>query len=158
MEGIIIIVIIVVLLLAGPILADGFDKRQDEISKRLAAFIAENYNDLVSGVTLDYMGTPINRYSKLTRYRYCYSYIVMTTSRSSGIYLADATDHDEEARNAKLTCQLITAFSGWWGIPWGIINSIHYLFLNGANNGTNDDTVGDLMQRMANAAYADKNA
>lgn len=150
MEGIIFIVVVVALLLAGPIMADGFNKRQDEISRRLIAFIAENYNDLVSGSTLDYMGTPINRYSKLTCYRYCYSYIIMTTSKASAIYLAEGTDSNEEAKNAKLTCQLITAFSGWWGIPWGIINSIHYLFLNGVKNGTNDDTVGDLMQRMSN--------
>ena len=66
------------------------------------------------------------------------------------MYLVDGLDTDE-AKSAKLTCQLITALSGWWGIPWGIIHSIQYLVSNGVKNGTNDDTVDGLMQRLKNA-------
>lgn len=150
MEAFAILLIFAALLIAGPAMGSVFQKQQEEINRRLITFVIENYDDLAMGATLDYNGVPISKRSVITRFRYCYSYIVMTSSRSSGMYLADGLDGGE-AKNAKLTCQLITAFSGWWGIPWGIVYSIQFLFSNGVKNGTNDDTVGDLMQRIQNA-------
>lgn len=150
MEAFAFILIFAALLIAGPAMGSVFQKQQEEINRRLVTFVIENYDDLAMGATLDYNGVPISKRSVITRFRYCYSYIVMTSSRSSGMYLADGLD-SSEAKSAKLTCQLITAFSGWWGIPWGIIYSIQFLFSNGVKNGTNDDTVGDLMQRIQNA-------
>lgn len=149
---ILIILVILALLISGPVMASSFNKRQEENNRKLISFIAENYEALAGGATVDYNGTPMTARSRLTRYRYCYSYIVMTSSRSSGFYLADGTENDEEAKNAKLTCQLITALSGWWGIPWGIIYSVQFLVSNGAKNGTNDETVGGIMQKLQNAA------
>lgn len=154
METIAIMLILIALLAAGPIMSVSFNKRQEEINRKLLDFIMQNYDTLASGCTLDYYGTPINDRSQLTRFRYCYSYIVMTSTRNSAMYLVDALD-SEEAKNAMLTCQLITAFSGWWGIPWGIINSVQYLFVNGVKNGTNDDTVGSLMNRIAQSRNTD---
>lgn len=150
MESIAFLLIFIAVIAAGPIMSISFNKRQEEVNRRLVEFILQNYEALATGCTLDYYGTPISSRSQLTRFRYCYSVIAMTSSRSSGLYLADGLD-SEEAKNAKLTCQLITALSGWWGIPWGIINSIRFLISNGANNGTNDDTVGALMQRIQSA-------
>ena len=147
MEVIAFLLIFITLLAAGPVMSISFNKRQEEANRRLVEFIMQNYEALVSGCTLDYFGTPISSRSQLTRFRYCYSVIVMTSSRSSGLYLTDGLD-SEEAKNAKLTCQLITALSGWWGIPWGIINSIRYLISNGFKNGTNDETVGNIMSRL----------
>lgn len=155
MSGFIILVILAALIF-GVIKMYGFDKKQEEVSRRLVSFIAENYDELASGATLDYRGTPISRYSRLTRYRYCYSCLIMTSSHASGIYIDQAVDFDDEAVNAKRTCQLITITLGWWGIPWGIINSIRFLYLNGERNGTNDDTVGDLMQRIADTVQTHK--
>lgn len=150
MEAIALLLVFAALLIAGPTMGSVFQKKQEEVNRRLIEFIIENYDDLAMGATLDYNGIPISKRSVITRFRYCYSYIAMTSSRSSAMYLADGLD-SEEAKNAKLTCQLITAFSGWWGIPWGIIYSVQFLFVNGVKNGTNDDTVGDLMQRIQNA-------
>lgn len=150
MEALAIVLFFAALLIAGPTMGSIFEKKQEEVNRRLVTFVIENYEALAGGATLDYDGVPINSRSVITRFRYCYSYIVMTSSRSSGMYLADGLD-GEEAKNAKLTCQLITAFSGWWGIPWGIIYSIQFLFSNGVKNGTNDDTVGALMQRIASS-------
>lgn len=150
MEAFAILLIFAALLIAGPAMGSVFQKQQEEINRRLITFVIENYDDLAMGATLDYNGVPISKRSVITRFRYCCSYIVMTSSRSSGMYLADGLDGGE-AKNAKRTCQLITAFSGWWGIPWGIVYSIQFLFSNGVKNGTNDDTVGDLMQRIQNA-------
>ena len=150
MEAFAFLLVFFALLIAGPAMGSVCQKKQEEINRSLITFIIENYDDLAAGVTLDYNGVPISKRSVITRFRYCYSYIIMTSSRSSGMYLVDGLDTDE-AKNAKLTCQLITAFSGWWGIPWGIIYSIQFLFSNGVKNGTNDDTVGDLMQRIQNA-------
>ncbi len=148
--GTVLILAIIALLISGPVMSAGFGKRQEENNRRLIAFILENYDALAGGSVLTYDGAPISCNSQLTRFRYCYSYIIMTSTRSSGLYLADGLDSDE-AKNAKLTCQLITALSGWWGIPWGIVYSIQFLVSNGAKNGTNDDTVGDIMQRIKNA-------
>ncbi|MBD5139319.1 MAG: hypothetical protein HDT24_08430 [Ruminococcus sp.] len=144
------IIVLIALLAAGPIMSVSFGKRQEENNRKLIAFIMENYNELAGGSILTYEGAPIGYNSRLTRFRYCYSYIIMTSTRSSAVYLADGLDGDE-AKNAKLTCQLITALSGWWGIPWGIVYSIQFLFSNGVKNGTNDDTVGDIMQRIRSA-------
>lgn len=144
------LLVIVVLVITGPIMGSVFNKKQEEVNRGLVMFVIENYEALAGGATLRYEGVPINSRSVITRFRYCYSYIIMTSSRSSGMYLADGLD-GEDAKNAKLTCQLITAFSGWWGIPWGIIYSIQFLFSNGVKNGTNDDTVGALMQRIASS-------
>jgi len=149
--GILLILVLIALLISGPVMASSFNKRQDENNRKLIGFILQNYEALASGATLDYNGTPMTAQSRLTRYRYCYSYIVMTSSRGSGFYLADGTANDEEAKNAKLTCQLITALSGWWGIPWGIIHSVQFLVSNGVKNGTNDETVGGIMQKLQNA-------
>lgn len=145
-------VVAIVLLLAGPTIAHGFNKSQNEINRQLIQFIAENYEALISDTTLDYNGKAISRFSRLTRYRYCYSYLVMTTSNGSAYYLADEYYSDDEAKKAKAVCQIITLLSGWWGIPWGIINSVRYLFSNGLKNGTNDSTVEDLMNRLAQQA------
>lgn len=149
--GTLILLVIIALLISGPIMSHNFGKRQEENNRKLVSFIMENYNELAGGAVLTYDGAPISYNSQLTRFRYCYSYIAMTSTRSSALYLTDGLDGDE-AKNAKLTCQLITALSGWWGIPWGIVYSIQFLFSNGVKNGTNDDTVGDVMQRIRNAA------
>lgn len=148
METIAFLLIFITLIAAGPIMSISFNKRQEEVNRRLVEFILQNYEALSAGRTLDYYGAPISSRSQLTRYRYCYSVIAMTSTRSSALYLTDGLD-SEEARNAKLTCQLITALSGWWGIPWGVVNSIRCLVSNGAKNGTNDDTVGNIMSRLA---------
>lgn len=148
--GTVLILAIIVLIISGPVMSAGFGKRQEENNRRLIAFILENYDALAGGSVLTYDGAPVSYSSQLTRFRYCYSYIIMTNTRSSGLYLVDGLDGDE-AKNAKLTCQLITALSGWWGIPWGIVHSIQFLVSNGVKNGTNDDTVGDIMKRIRNA-------
>ena len=141
------VIIFLALIAAGPIISVFFNKRQEENNRRLIEFIIQNYGDLASGCTLDYNGTPISANSRLTRFRYCYSFIIMTSSRSSGLYLTDGL-YSDEARHAKMICQLITVLSGWWGVPWGIINSIRFLFQNGIKNGTNDESVGNLMTRL----------
>lgn len=150
MEAFALLLVFAALLIAGPTMGSVFQKKQEEVNRRLIEFIIDNYDALAGGATLDYDGVPISSRSVITRFRYCYSYIAMTSSRSSAMYLADGLD-SEEAKNAKLTCQLITAFSGWWGIPWGIIYSVQFLFVNGVKNGTNDDTVGAIMQRIQSA-------
>ena len=151
MESIALILVFLALILTGPIMAMIFDKKQDESNRMLISFIAENFEALSGGATLDYNGAAIDLRTPIVRYRYCYSVIAMTTGKASGMYLGSALD-SEEAKNAKLTCQLITAFSGWWGIPWGIIRSIQYLYSNGVNNGISNETVGDVMYRIAQAA------
>ena len=150
MESIALVLVFLALILTGPIMAMIFDKKQDESNRMLIAFIAENFEALSGGATLDYNGAAIDSRTPIVRYRYCYSVIAMTTGKASGMYLWSALD-SEEAKNAKLTCHLITALSGWWGIPWGIIRSIQYLYSNGVNNGISNETVGDVMYRIAQA-------
>lgn len=153
MESIAFILVFLALILTGPVMAMIFDKKQEDSDRMLVSFIAENFEALSGGATLDYKGAEIDLHTPIVRYRYCYSVIVMTTGKASGMYLGNALESDE-AKNAKLTCQLITAFSGWWGIPWGIIRSIQYLYSNGVNNGISNETVGDIMYRIAQAAQS----
>lgn len=157
MESIAFVLIFLALILTGPVMAMIFDKKQEDSDRMLVSFIAENFEVLSGGATLDYNGAAIDSRTPIVRYRYCYSVLVLTTGKASGMYLGSALD-GEDARNAKLTCQLITAFSGWWGIPWGIIRSIQYLFSNGVNNGISNETVGDVMYRIAQAAQSMQNS
>ncbi|MEK3904299.1 MULTISPECIES: hypothetical protein [unclassified Paenibacillus] len=69
----------------------------------------------------------IQQGGKFVIYTYCFSVVLMTFRRSSGIYFIKA---GEGSVKQGLKYTLLTFFVGWWGIPWGPIYSIGAFITN----------------------------
>lgn len=89
-------------------------KHNDEFGK----FLNENANKLLNGDECVFQGTVYTKETKLVRYRYCVSIIIMTFTRTT--YYVPA----ESANAISILAFLITFFTGWWGLPWGPIKTI----------------------------------
>lgn len=136
--------ILYIILAAGYIMAALISNESDSVSQGLFEFIAMNCERLQSGETLEYLGSPINMGTRLVRYRYCFSYFIATSTRSSGLYIIGS----RKALGARIVCILTTFFAGWWGIPWGPIKSVQCLFADIAKNGDLADTVGGILKSL----------
>lgn len=79
----------------------------------------------------------IQQGGKFVIYTYCFSVVLMTFRRSSGIYFIKA---GEGSVKKGLKYTLLTALVGWWGIPWGPIYSIGAFITNfkGGKDVTNE--------------------
>lgn len=135
------------ILIAGYIIAAVFYSRSDSVSKDLYEFISMNSERLQNGETLDYLGSPINKETRLVRYRYCFSYIIATSTRNSGLYIIGS----RQALTGRIICILISFLVGWLGFPWGIIRTVQCIFVDTAKNGDLADTVGGILKGL----YAD---
>lgn len=81
----------------------------------------------IAGMSPQELSFEINRGGKFVCYRYCFSALVITIMRGTDIYFVRA----EENRVVKgLPWTLITLVVGWWGIPWGPINTVRSLWTN----------------------------
>jgi len=69
----------------------------------------------------------LDRGAKFVVYQYCISLIFITYKRSSGIYFIKS---DDNSFVQSLPWSLLTTITGWWGIPWGPINTIESLITN----------------------------
>jgi hypothetical protein len=81
----------------------------------------------IEGMSTREINEEINNGAKFVIYRYCFSIIVLTFKRTSGIYFVKA---GENRVFKGLQWTLITFFFGWWGIPWGPIYSVQSLATN----------------------------
>jgi len=67
--------------------------------------------------------------ARCVRYEYCVSVVLATCRRQSGIYLI-GPDPQPRWRAAwrgwPFAC--ITLVAGWWGLPWGVIESVRCLW------------------------------
>ncbi|MBP2112457.1 hypothetical protein [Paenibacillus silagei] len=79
----------------------------------------------------------IQQGGKFVIYTYCFSVVLMTFRRSSGIYFIKA---GEGSVKKGLKYTLLTFLVGWWGIPWGPIYSIGAFVTNfkGGKDVTNE--------------------
>jgi hypothetical protein len=69
----------------------------------------------------------LNRGGTFVRYRYCFSALIITVMKSTDIYFVRAGEN----RVAKgLPWTLMTLVVGWWGIPWGPINTVRSVWTN----------------------------
>ncbi|MDE6592627.1 MAG: hypothetical protein K2K57_06145 [Oscillospiraceae bacterium] len=109
--------------------------RQD---KEFANFLSFNADRLRSGETCEFNGSFYNLNTRLVRYTYCCSILVMTYTRSSALRPV------ENSGNDKIICILLTLFGGWWGIPWGPIHSIK-AFIDNAS--PKEITISEILNR-----------
>ena len=107
----------------------------DNASKELLGFILANSERLQNGETIDYHGSPINTETRLVRYRYSFSYLIATSTRSSGLCVLGS----RQAMKTRLMCVFSTLFAGWWGFPWGPIKTVQSIFV---------DTVSGFLMRL----------
>jgi hypothetical protein len=94
--------------------------------------------------------------SRLHYYDTVTSFLLLTTRKKHGPFLAGSAEAHSQRNRAMTT----TALLGWWGIPWGPIYSIGALASNA--NGGGVYTVSDhlahlaLLQAKADAKAASK--
>ncbi len=95
-------------------------KRMD----RFIQFCNENGQRLLNGEGCEFEGKIYYSHTRLIRYQWCISIIIITLTRGSSF-------HAEEDKAAPLILSnLITLFGGWWGIPWGPIRSVQCFIEN----------------------------
>ena len=81
----------------------------------------------IESMTVADVQDEINRGGKFVLYTYCFSIIVMSFKRPSGIYFIKS---GENAFVKGLPFTAISFLFGWWGIPWGIIYTFGCLYTN----------------------------
>jgi hypothetical protein len=69
----------------------------------------------------------INKGGRFVRYRYSISVVAMTFSRETALYYVRS---DRSVVRAGLPWTLLTLFAGWWGFPWGPIETVRSLSSN----------------------------
>lgn len=130
--------------IAGYVMAAVLGSKGDSASKELLVFILANSERLQNGETLYYLGSPINMETRLVRYRYCFSYIIATSTRSSGLYILGS----RQALRGRLMCIFSTLFAGWWGFPWGPVKTVQSIFVDTVKDGDLSDTVSGFLKRL----------
>ena len=121
------------LIIAGFIMAAILGVKGDSASKELLGFILANSERLQNGETLDYLG-----------YRYSFSYIIATSTRSSGLCILGS----RQALRCRLMCIFSTLFAGWWGFPWGPVKTVQSIFADTVSGGDLSDTVSGFLMRL----------
>lgn len=132
------------LIIAGFIMAAILGVKGDSASKELLGFILANCERLRNGETIDYHGSPINTETRLVRYRYSFSYLIATSTRSSGLCVLGS----RQAMKTRLMCVFSTLFAGWWGFPWGPIKTVQSIFVDTVSGGELSDTVSGFLLRL----------
>lgn len=132
------------LVITGFIMVAILGVKGDTASKELIGFILLNSERLQNGETLDYLGSPINTETRLVRYRYCFSYIIATSTRSSGLYILGS----RQALKWRLMCIFSTLFAGWWGFPWGPVKTVQSIFADTVSGGDLSDTVSGFLKSL----------
>jgi len=96
----------------------------------------------IEGMTVDALRAEVQRGGKFVFFQYCVSVIILTFKRPSDIYFV----RPGESGVAKgIGFTLISAFFGWWGIPWGPIYTIQSLI---TNLGGGKDVTAEVMNSV----------
>jgi hypothetical protein len=98
-------------------LTGNFDIKKDFVTK------IHNIENLTSA-EINY---ELSNGAKFVIYEYCMSFLIVTVTRKSDIYFIKS---DKSSLKHSLGFSLISLLLGWWGIPWGPINTIVSLSVN----------------------------
>lgn len=119
------VTIIVLLVLASWLWALIFYTRENNRLKRFSQFIAENAEDLMNGGSREFEGDMYSLSTKLVQYQFAVSLIAISMTRGTSLR------HEKDKKWLLLSCTLISALGGWWGIPWGPYHTILSFIENG---------------------------
>ena len=96
----------------------------------------------IEGLTMRDLEDELERGGKFVVYQYCVSAIFMTFRRPSGIYFVRG---NESAVGIGLHYSIISFVAGWWGFPWGPVQTINTLV---NNFGGGKDVTSVVMQSL----------
>lgn len=110
--------------------------------ERLFAWLREHEQQVLEGTAL-YKGARITPETRLLRYHYALSAVLVSVRSPSRLYVEGA----ETTWLAHASSSMATLLFGWWGIPWGPVYSVQSL----VGNFTQRDAVrvGDLLDALA---------
>lgn len=129
-------IIIIGLIICSWVYAFIYNYLEENRNKRFFKFLTENADSLMNGGTCEYEGELFTRETKLVRYQFCVSVIVLTLVRATGFH------RTEDNNAAFISCMIINILGGWWGIPWGPIRTIQCFI---ENSKAQEITVGQLI-------------
>jgi hypothetical protein len=81
----------------------------------------------IENLTASEINFELSKGAKFFIYEYCISFVLATITRKSDIYFIKS---GESRLKYSLGFSLISLLLGWWGIPWGPINTITSLGVN----------------------------
>src|SRR6185369_5246897 len=81
----------------------------------------------IERLTMRQLEDELQRGGKFVVYQYCVSLIFMTLRRPSGIYFVRG---NESAVGKGLHYSIISFVAGWWGFPWGPVQTFNTLVHN----------------------------
>lgn len=102
-------------------------------------WLAANVDEIKSGGAI-YKGMMVTMNSEVVRYYVVWSFIFITSWRTSEYFLRGTP----EQKISLLVSILITLLVGWWGIPFGLVMTPFYLIKNLL--GGEKSTVADLIK------------
>lgn len=105
---------------------------------RFHEWLAENRRAIQSGFG-DYHGTHVTPETVLTQFRFCASAIWVTETVPTGYFIRG---HHNTAI-AAMFFSTLSLFTGWWGLPWGLIRTPQTVFRN--LRGGNELRISDLL-------------
>ena len=111
-------VLIVSLVVAAWIYSVVFGYIEKKKLKRFAQFLQMNGREILSGATLKFESMEYSAETELVQYQWCISVFAMTFVRATSFKIRGCDSGSAVMSN------LLTAFGGWWGIPWGPIRTI----------------------------------
>ena len=117
--------IIILLVLASWLWALIFHTREKKRLKRFSEFIVENAEALVNGSSCEFEGDMYSLSTKLVQYQFAVSLISLSMTRGTSLH------PEKDKKWLLLSCTLISALGGWWGIPWGPYYTILSFIENG---------------------------
>lgn len=102
----------------------------------------------IEGMSYSQLVGEVQTGGKFVIFEYCFSILIMTFKRGSGIYYIKP---GESALIKGLPFSLLSLAVGWWGIPWGLIYTPMALITNfsGGKNVT-----AEVMASLTRAASA----
>ncbi len=138
--------IIIILVLVSWVMFVIINMSEKNRNKEFGEFLITYADNLCNGETVFFNGEEINKYTELTRYYYCGSFLAITLKRATSFYVTGSS----QATFCKFAYTTVTFFAGWWGIPWGIVYTFQALGVNLFSDGTDQVTINDLLISMQN--------
>ena len=120
-----IVTLIVLLVLASWLWALIFHTREKKRSERFSGFIAANAQTLMNGGSCEFEGDMYSLSTILVQYQFAVSLISLSMTRGTSLHPV------KDKNGLLLSCTLISALGGWWGIPWGPYYTIRSFIENG---------------------------
>lgn len=107
-----------------------FFRREKKENNKFLQWIDENQERINSSGLEIGNGQVIDRYTELTMYYACISFIIFTVKLPSRYYIKGTVS----SNIAKIVYTLITFLLGWWGLPWGPIYTVQIIYKNISGN------------------------